>query len=51
MIDFEARIEEIQTKPGSRRGRGSYLQSGLNGYDRHFKRNDERSKTTVEFVK
>lgn len=51
MIDFEEELKKIQTKPGSRRGRGSYLQSGLNGYDRHFKRNDERSKTTVEFVK
>ena len=49
MIDFEEELKEF--KPGSRRGRGSYLQSGLNGYDRHFKRNDERSKTTVEFVK
>ena len=51
MIDFEEELKKFKPSPGSRRGRGSYLQSGLNGYDRHFKRNDERSKTTVEFVK
>ena len=51
MIDFEEELKKFKPSLEVEEAEEAYLQSGLNGYDRHFKRNDERSKTTVEFVK
>ena len=47
MIDFEEELKKF--KPSLEVEEAE--EAIYNGYDRHFKRNDERSKTTVEFVK
>ncbi len=44
MIDFEEELKKFKPSLEVERQRKLFSQSGLNGYDRHFKRNDERSK-------